>query len=100
MVPNEVQIVDSATLPEKPIKPKKGLTLLLSLILGLLAGSGFVVTRYLMNRRIRTSEDVEQQFGLPVLGMVPDLESVRKEESRSGIQRLDDWRRKLWHKSN
>lgn len=100
MVPNEVQIVDSATLPEKPIKPKKGLTLLLSLILGLLAGSGFVVTRYLMNRRIRTSEDVEQQFGLPVLGMVPDLESVRKEESRGGMQRLDDWRRKLWHKSN
>lgn len=96
MVPNEVQIVDSATLPEKPIKPEKGLTLLLSLILGLLAGSGFVVTRYLMNRRIRTSEDVEQQFGLPVLGMIPDAHTVKEEQPQESW--FEELRRKSWRK--
>ena len=97
MVPNEVQIVDNATLPEQPIKPLKSLTLILSLILGLLAGSGFVITQNLLNRRIRTSEDVEQQFGLPVLGMIPDAHTVKEESSQSWIDKL---RRRLWRKSN
>ena len=97
MVPNEVQVVDEATLPEKPIKPKKALTLLLSLILGLLAGSGFVTARYLMNRRIRTSDDVEQIFGLPVLGMIPDTNSI-KEENKSGEGWFGRIRRQLWQK--
>lgn len=97
MVPNEVQVVDEATLPEKPIKPKKALTLLLSLILGLLAGSGFVTARYLMNRRIRTSDDVEQIFGLPVLGMIPDIHTI-KEENTSGKGWISRLRRQLWQK--
>lgn len=97
MVPNEVQVVDGATLPEKPIKPKKALTLLLSLILGLLAGSGFVTAHYLMNRRIRTSDDVEQIFGLPVLGMIPDIHTI-KDESSSSYGCFHRIRRYLWRK--
>ncbi len=97
MVPNEVQVVDDATLPEKPIKPKKALTLLLSLILGLLAGSGFVTARYFMNRRVRTSDDVEQIFGLPVLGMIPDTNTL-KDQNASGINWFDRIRRQSWRK--
>ena len=38
MVPNEVQIVDAPTLPEKPIAPRKVLILLGAAILGVLFG--------------------------------------------------------------
>lgn len=80
MVPNEVQVIDEATLPEHPIKPRKAMTLALAAILGLLAGSGFVLARELLDRKIRTSTDVEEQLGLPVLGVIPATENEKKED--------------------
>lgn len=85
MVPNEVQIVDDATLPEKPIKPRKALIMVIMTVLGLLAGIGFVVARALLYRKIRTTEDVEQELGLPVLGVVPDSRTAQKEAAGEGF---------------
>ena len=97
MVPNEVQVVDTATYPEQPIRPRKALTLLLSLMLGLLAGMGFVLARHLMYRKLRTADDVEQELGLPVLGMIPDTDSLH-EDRREKHGLIDSLRRKLWRK--
>ena len=78
MVANEVQVVDTATLPEKPVKPRKALTLILSLLLGLMAGCGYAIAYEMINRKIRTPEDVQNYLGLPVLGSVPDISSMNK----------------------
>ncbi|BAL83450.1 putative exopolysaccharide biosynthesis protein [Selenomonas ruminantium subsp. lactilytica TAM6421] len=80
MVPTEVQVVDSATLPEEPIKPKKAMTMLVALLLGLLTGSAFVTAKGILNRRMRTTEDVEHYLELPVLGIIPDANGLDKEE--------------------
>ena len=82
MVPNEVQVIDEATLPEKPIKPRKLLTLAIAAILGILAGSGYTVAKALMYRKIRSSEDVEQYLQLPVLGSIPDADSLKKPDNQ------------------
>ena len=84
MVPNEVQIVDEATLPEHPIKPRKAMTLAIALILGLLGGSGYVIAKELLNRKIRTATDVEEQLKLPVLGVVPMTGSEKQPEDSNG----------------
>ena len=78
MISNEVQVVDTATLPEKPVKPRKGLTLLLSLLLGIMAGCGYAIAYEMLNRKIRTQEDVENYLGLPLLGSIPDIASMDK----------------------
>lgn len=97
MVPTEVQVVDEATLPEKPIKPRKLLTLVLALFLGLFGGTGYTIARTLLNRKIRTAADVEQYLELPVLGVIPEVRSASdKKEEIHGL-----WaglRRKLWKK--
>lgn len=97
MVPTEVQVVDEATLPEKPIKPRKLLTLVLALFLGLFGGTGYTIARTLLNRKIRTAADVEQYLELPVLGVIPEARSASdKKEEIHGL-----WaglRRKLWKK--
>ena len=80
MVPNEVQVIDEATLPESPIHPRKARTLALAAILGLIAGSGFVLVRELLDRKIRTASDVEEQLALPVLGVVPDAGGQKEEK--------------------
>lgn len=68
---NNVRIIDAATVPEKPIKPKK----LVSMILGLLAGLGLGVALAflieMLDQSVRTQEDVENKLGLPFLGQIP-----------------------------
>ena len=82
MAPNNVQVVDEPTLPEKPISPRKGRILALAALLGLLLSSGFMVAKELMNRTIRTEDDVKNYLALPVLGAIPDEESMSRAMSR------------------
>ncbi len=76
MVPNDVQVVDPPTLPEKPIKPRKLLTVALSIILGMLLGGGIAVGDAMLNRTIDTEKDVDTFLGLSVLGLVPEEKSL------------------------
>ncbi|HIU64739.1 MAG TPA: chain-length determining protein [Candidatus Avacidaminococcus intestinavium] len=94
MVSNEVQVVDTATLPENPVKPRKALTLALAALLGLMAGSGFVLAHELFNRKLKTADDIEHFLGLPVIGSVPDFASVEKAAQDS--QKEQGLWSKLW----
>ena len=97
-VATEVQVVDTATLPTSPVAPKKAMTLLLAALLGILASSGFVVVRELLNRTIKNSDDVANYLDLPVLGSVPDMNDLRKdmEKSDKGPGLLAKIWRKVW----
>ena len=97
-VATEVQVVDSATLPERPVAPQKAKVLLLAALLGILASSGFVVVRELLNRTIKTSEDVANYLELPVLGSVPDMHELHKamERKDKGPGLLMRMWRKVW----
>ena len=97
-VATEVQVVDTATLPTAPVAPKKAMTLLLAALLGILASSGFVVVRELLNRTIKNSDDVANYLDLPVLGSVPDINDLRKdmEKSDKGPGLLTKIWRKVW----
>ena len=78
MTPTNVQIVDEPTFPERPISPRKARTLLLAALLGLLLSSGYVVFMELTNRTIRSEDDVKNYLGLPVMGAIPDEESMSR----------------------
>ena len=97
-VATEVQVVDTATLPTAPVAPKKAMTLLLAALLGILASSGFVVVRELLNRTIKNSDDVANYLDLPVLGSVPDMNDLRKdmEKNDKGPGLLVKIWRKVW----
>jgi len=74
------------------------LTLLLAAFLGIFGGSGFVIAKELMNRTIKTTDDVANYLDLPVLGSVPDYESLNKnmkkeQQEQSLTARI---RRYLW----
>ena len=91
-VSTEVQVVDEPTLPEQRVAPKRGLTLVLAFLLGILGSCGFVIARELMNRTVKTSEDVENYLGLPVLGQIPSSESLKEAEE---VANLSIWQ-KIW----
>ena len=103
MVSNDVQVVDMPTLPEKPIQPRKGLTLFLAVLLGLVGGSAFVTSRELLNQTIRTEEDVQNYLALPVLGAIPEesslVKAMKQENEPSTIEKLKErMKGRLWQK--
>ena len=104
MTPTNVQIVDEPTFPEAPVAPRKGRTLLLAALLGIFVGCGIVIAKELMNRTIRTEEDVKNYLGLAVMGSIPDEESLTRamevhkqiEEKKPGfISKVRDY---IWKK--
>ena len=91
-VSTEVQVVDEPTLPDRRVAPSRSKTLVLAFLLGILGSSGFVIARELMNRTVKTSEDVENYLGLPVLGQIPSSESLKEAEE---VANLSIWQ-KIW----
>ncbi|EHP37944.1 tyrosine-protein kinase EpsB [Cupriavidus basilensis OR16] len=66
-----VRLLDDAPIPEEPIKPKKGLTIALSAILGLMVGVVAAFVRNALYGGITDSQDIEQHTGLNVYATVP-----------------------------
>ena len=66
-----VSVIQPATPPLKPIKPKKRLNVLIGGFLGLFAGVAMAFLIEFVNPVFRTREDVDQFLGLPVLATLP-----------------------------
>ncbi|SJN40833.1 Tyrosine-protein kinase Wzc [Microbacterium esteraromaticum] len=62
--------VQPATVPTKPVAPNLPLSIMLGAVLGLGAGIGIALLRQVLDRRIRTLDDVEKAVAAPVLGGV------------------------------
>ena len=65
------RIVDRATVPTTPIKPKKALIVLLATFLAGLVGVGLVLLLEALNNTFKSTEEIENTLNLPVLGLLP-----------------------------
>jgi capsular exopolysaccharide synthesis family protein len=70
---NNVSVVDSAQVPGAPYKPSLPRNLALALLAGLLLGVALAFVVDHLDDTIRTPEEVESMFALPVLGTIPLL---------------------------
>jgi len=78
------RIIDTAVVPELPIKPKRAMISLISLILGLFLGMAAVFVRKAMRGAIDSPQMVEEATGLQVYATV--LESKDQEALSRKIQ--------------
>lgn len=60
-----------AALPTSPTSPNVKLILALGAGLGLILGVAYALIRNHLDRRVRSAEVIEKQFGIPVIGTVP-----------------------------
>lgn len=63
-------VADRAPVPTSPDRPKPTLYTLVAAIIGLAIGLGAAFLRDRLDRRLRTSEDVEERFDAPVLARI------------------------------
>lgn len=66
-----ISVLTPASEPAAPSSPKTMLNSLLSVFVGTLLAVGFVLVRELIDRRVRTPEDLTENLALPVLGSLP-----------------------------
>ncbi len=66
-----VDIIDTAEVPELPFSPKKARNVVLSVFAAFIFSIGIMLLLEFLNTKIKTSEDVESRLGLSVLGRIP-----------------------------
>jgi len=74
---NNVRIVELASAPSAPVRPRKAWNLGLSVAVGLGLGIALAVAIEYFDNTVRSPEDVERYLGLPVIGIVPRFETKR-----------------------
>lgn len=78
-----VRIVDPASASPLPIAPRKSLILALSMVLGVMAGIGFVLVRNWMRKGVQGPDELEQ-LGLPVFATINYSTEADTEGRRDG----------------
>jgi len=66
-----IRMVEAASLPLGPIKPKKKMNLLIGLVLGIGLGVGVAFLIHSLDTKLRTLSDVETWVKLPIIGTIP-----------------------------
>ncbi len=81
---NDVRVIDAAERPTAPIRPNKQKIITTWTMLGLLAGMLLTWLRDFLDNTFKGPHDIEQQLALPVLGVVPYLDSSTRRKSKHG----------------
>jgi polysaccharide biosynthesis transport protein len=73
---SNVRVVDPAETPFRPDSAKGMITLLLSVLVGLLGGVGLAFLRHYLDNTLKTPEDIARVLRLPTLSMVPGIRVI------------------------
>jgi uncharacterized protein involved in exopolysaccharide biosynthesis len=68
---SNIRLVETAQVPVGPVSPNKKRNLLLAMVLGVFFGCGLAFFFEYMDQTVRTEEDIQQHFNLPVLSVIP-----------------------------
>jgi capsular exopolysaccharide synthesis family protein len=87
LLTSNIQIVDRAEVPGGPSWPRRGLNLLLALIMGLSGGVGLAFFLEYLDTTLRGPEEVERILRVPTIGVVPSLGSLQGRRRRGELER-------------
>ncbi|MCG8437284.1 MAG: polysaccharide biosynthesis tyrosine autokinase, partial [Pseudomonadales bacterium] len=76
-----VRIIDDAMVPANPVKPKKALVVIVSILVGAMLAVGYVFVRAMLHRGIQSPEQLEE-LGIAVYGSVPLSEEQQKQDQK------------------
>lgn len=78
---NNVSVVDTADVPQKPSSPRVLLNLLISVLAGVMLGVALAFGLEQLDEAIADPSEVERRLGLPFLGSVPKVEGETPKEA-------------------
>lgn len=76
--------VQMARVPTAPTSPKPVRNTILGALVGLMLGLGLAFLAEQLDRRLKDPEDVEEAFGLPILGTIPQSRAIDRATRQEG----------------
>lgn len=77
---SNVVIIDPATAPLKPVKPNKKVVVAVAGILAAFLGIGLAFLLDYLDTTVKSTAEIEQLLGIPVLGNIPDVRKLKKRQ--------------------
>jgi uncharacterized protein involved in exopolysaccharide biosynthesis len=71
---SNISVIEPATAPMDPVRPRKAVNLGLGLIFGVLGGIGLAFFSHFRDHSLKTPQDIEEKLGLQPLASIPCLE--------------------------
>ncbi len=85
---NNISVVDSAEIPGGPYKPSLWKNLAIAFVLGLFGGVLLAFLSESLDDTMRSSEQLERQTGIPVLGLIPFVSDANVDSRAQSISLL------------
>ncbi len=86
---SQINVIDKALVPYKPIKPNKTINCLLAFLCGLMLSTSISFFIEYLDNKIKTEEDLEKYLDIPFIGIVPKClkmkELIVRKEPKSFI---------------
>ncbi|MEE8574628.1 MAG: polysaccharide biosynthesis tyrosine autokinase [Thermodesulfobacteriota bacterium] len=79
---SNIQVVDRAEVPASPSSPRKKLNIFLGMIMGSFLGVGLAFFIEYFDNTIKDPEEVTRLFNIPILGLIPSLQSTLSKRGR------------------
>ncbi|WP_214835029.1 Wzz/FepE/Etk N-terminal domain-containing protein [Exiguobacterium sp. E4787] len=79
---DNVKVLSNASVPMLPVSPNILLNTAIATVLGLMIGVALAFLKVVLDRRIKTEQDVENILELPVLGSIPVIDKVEMRQQR------------------
>lgn len=84
---SNIRVVDPATPPVGPVKPRKARIIAASLVFGVFLGIGLAFLRERLDDSFHTGEEVEERLQLPLLGILPLNRRARRRRTAERLVR-------------
>lgn len=79
---NNIRILDRPNLPIEALRPRVAVNIAVGILAGLLLGIGAAMARAMLDRSLRTPDEVERELGLPFLGLLPEFDKQDEKSAR------------------
>ncbi|OGL38683.1 MAG: hypothetical protein A2042_06075 [Candidatus Schekmanbacteria bacterium GWA2_38_11] len=84
---SNISLVDKATIPKEPVAPNKPKNIILGALVGLILGTGLAFFLEYLDTTIRSIEDVEHYFSIPLFGFVPSFGAyIKKQDKKADVE--------------
>lgn len=81
---DNIFVITHPRVPTKPVKPRKGISIALSIVFGFAIGMALCFFVEYLDTTVKTKEDAESLLGAPVIGYVPEISNDDLVEAGNG----------------
>lgn len=75
---NNIRIIDAPLRPGGPVRPQVPFNIGVGMFVGVLLGLGAAMGRAVIDRTVKTPDDVEKEVGITFIGLLPEIDDERR----------------------